>query len=419
MEGNNDIIVPDTEKENTHYLDYHRLRHHSNLENERLMENIIGPNTSTFILIYFCVMGFVNSILSFYLMSTMYYFKERFKNYTFSVLSMAAVKFPAIILLAFVPYLSRLKLTGPIIIATLGNMFFIIGSYMVARIYPNSLKGLILCLLFQLGGAILTLISQTLTLRIILFYHYSVVAYYYASAVFGCLLLCSIGIFLTEFGVSDESFMMCLTSITGVMTLIACVMQLVLDRDDYYRTKARHAENMEGLTFGRLKVSIASVYEPASVLLFTLTMTAITYRSIFYEISPTSVNGAVWINVTNIVVNASEFVGRSLGNVFRLNFIIHGFDWFPWVYNLIINGLFIWNNIKIFDHFWGLFWPLIIFLTFRNGFAITYYQSKIAAKNPNDPNCVIIGNLAKESGNCVGAIISLIVLGLKGYIHGT
>ena len=168
-----------------------------------------------------------------------------------------------------------------------------------------------------------------------------------------------------------------------------------------------------------LKRSIMHVKEPVSMLLLTLTLTAVTYKSIFYEIGPSTIDASIWINATTLVMCSCQFIGVSLGNQFRLNFFIHSFEWFPWFYNVVIVGVFIWNSQAIYDQFWGLFWPLLILLSFRCGFVITYYQSKIAANNPNDPNCVIIGNLSTTVGVFFGSIIGLFVLMIKDFVHRT
>ena len=115
----------------------------------------------------------------------------------------------------------------------------------------------------------------------------------------------------------------------------------------------------------------------------------------------------------------TDVVFGHIGDLFNLNFFVHEFFWYPWVYNIIITGLFILDTKSIFDSYWGIFWPMLIFLTFRNGFAVTYYQAKIVARNPNDSNCVIIGNFAKESGNAFGAFISVFILMVKGFVHRT
>jgi hypothetical protein len=284
--------------------------------------------------------------------------------------------------------------------------------------YPNSAGSLLWCLGFQAVGALLAHTLQAVNLRVILFYHYSVVAYYYASAVFGCLMLSGLGLILGYSGLEGQQFMLSMLIFTAAFIVLACVLQLILHMDPYFKEKTKQEANYPEISIERLKGSIEVVRQPAGMLLLTLMLTAITYRTIYYEVGPINISQAVWINATNIVVNSSEFIGRSLGDLFRLNFIIHKCEWYPWVYNIIICGLFILNKKWIFDGFWGLFWPLIIFLTFRSGFAITYYQAKIAAKNPNDPNCVIIGNLAKETGNAFGAILSSLVLLFKNYVNG-
>ena len=389
----------------------------SNLENEALLEKSGSPNLSVFIKLYFITMGFANSIYLFLLMASMHYFKQKYSRFTFSIWSMFALKFPVFMLFPFVPYLSKVSLTPWIIGTTVVCYIFLILSFITAWKMPNTGAGLALCLALQATGALVSLASQAINLRVLLFYHYSSVAYYYASGVVSSLVLSSLGLLLVELKVEGEKFMCLMLSFVGLVVVFACIMQLQVGREATFVSKSAQAARGPQLTFESFKNSISTVRETAGILLVTLTLTAITYRTIFYELNPSIISQAVWINITNLVVNSSEFFGRLFGDLFRLNFIIHSLDWYPWLYNLIICGLFIWSRQQIYNDFWGLFWPLIILLTFRNGFAITYYQSKIAAKNLLDPNCIIIGHFAKEAGNALGAVISLALLALKNYLH--
>lgn len=393
-----------------------RTRYHSDVENEALLARK-PEQVPVFVKLYFMVSGFTNSAFFFFMISTMHYFKAQYSSFTFSVFSMLAVKGTVFLIFPFVPLISKLKISVWVIGCTLCTYLCLIAAYQVAQRQPNTAGSLCWCLACQALGALLANTLQAVNLRVVLFYHYSVVAYYYASAVFGCLVLSGLGLALGYSGVEGQPFMVSMLVFTGCFIALACVLQLVLHGDSHFAEKCKQEARLPGMSAERLKGSIEVVRQPAGMLLLTLTLTAITYRTIYYEVGPTLISQAVWINATNIVVNCSEFLGRSLGDLFRLNFVIHRCEWYPWVYNLIICGLFVLDKKWIFDGFWGLFWPLIMFLTFRSGFAITYYQAKIAAKNPNDPNCVIIGNLAKETGNALGAIISSLVLLFKNYVH--
>ncbi len=389
----------------------------SNLENEALLEKSGSPNLSAFTKAYFITMGFVNSIYLFLLMACMHYFKQKYSKFTFSIWSMVALKFPIFLIFPFVPFLSKVSLTPWIIGTTLMCYVFLVLSFLTAWKMANSRTGLCLCLALQATGAVFSLASQAINLRVLLFYHYSSVAYYYASCVAASLALSSIGLLLVEMKVEGELYMWSMLAVVGFAVLVGCMMQLQIEKEATFISKSAQAARGPQLTIDTFKKSIASVRETATILLVTLTLTAITYRTIFYELNPKVISQAVWINITNLLVNSSEFFGRLFGDLFRLNFIIHSFSWYPWLYNLIICGLFVWSRQQVFDDFWGLFWPMIVLLTFRNGFAITYYQSKIAAKNVLDPNCIIIGHFAKEAGNAFGAIISLALLALRNYLH--
>ncbi len=394
-----------------------RTRYHSDIENEALLARKPGQ-VPVFVKIYFATSGFTNSAFFFFMICTMHYFKAQYSGYTFSVFSMLAVKATVFLIFPFVPLISKLKISPWIIGCTLGTYLCLLVAYQLALRYPNQPGSLMWCLASQAVGALLSNTLQAVNLRVVLFYHYSVVAYYYASAVFGCLVLSSLGLALGFSGIEGRTFMLTMLVVTGFFMGLACVLQSILHVDSHFNEKCKQEASLPPISIDRLKGSIEVVRHPAGMLLLTLTLTAITYRTIYYEVGPATISQAVWINATNIIVNSSEFLGRSLGDLFRLNFIIHKCEWYPWVYNIIICGVFIINKKWIFDSFWGLFWPLIIFLTFRNGFAITYFQAKIAAKNPNDPNCVIIGNLAKETGNAFGAILSSLVLVFKNYVNG-
>ena len=395
-----------------HYAD----RIESAIENEALLSK---PEVElTWITkIYFMHIGFVTSVFFYFLLVTMHYFKKQYANFTFSIYSMTAVKTPVFLLVPLVPLLSKVKLTLGFISAIWIFQAFLIGTTLIAIHFPNTSKSLVWCLILQAFGAFFALAAQAISLRSVLFYHYSSVSYFYASAVFGCLSMSGLGIVFSYSRISDLTFVYLMLGLSTAVVVSTSVMQLIMQNDQFYARKAEELARIQQVSFSQLKTSFQIVIEPASILLLTLTLTAITYRTVFYEIGPSNIQQGVWINITNIVVNAFEFIGRSMGGNFRLNAIVHEFHFYPFLYNIIINGLFIWNNRDIFDAYWGLFWPLIILLMFRTGFTVTYYQAKVAAKNPNDSNCLIIGNLSKEAGNAVGAIISVGVLALKSYLH--
>ncbi len=391
-------------------------RYQSDIENESLLSK--PKSELTWVTrVYFMHIGFVTSVYFYFLLVTMHFFKKQYASFTFSIMSMAAVKLPVFLLVPLVPILSKIKLTIGFISAIWVFLAFLAGSTFMAIRFPNTVQSLAWCLGLQAFGALFVLAAQAISLRSVLFYHYSAVSYFYASAVFGCLSMSGMGIVFSYARVDDHTFVYLMLAVAVASVVSTTVFQVVMQNDAHYARKAEELSRIQQVSLEQLKKSFLVVIEPASVLLLTITLTAITYRTIFYEIGPSSISQGVWINVTNVVVNTLEFVGRSMGDNFRLNTVVHDFHFYPFLYNAIINGLFIWNNKAVFDAYWGLFWPLIILLMFRTGFTVTYYQAKVAAKNPTDSNCLIIGNLSKEAGNALGAVISLGVLALKNYLH--
>ena len=115
----------------------------------------------------------------------------------------------------------------------------------------------------------------------------------------------------------------------------------------------------------------------------------------------------------NIRVNIAEFIGRIQGYNINYKPIIDNFYWFPWVYNIIVNGAYLWGDIAIYDSYWVLFAILLLFLCYRNGLAMTYFVSK-AVLETKDPNCGMIMNYAKGAGMAFG---SLICLGIGYFKH--
>ena len=145
------------------------------------------------------------------------------------------------------------------------------------------------------------------------FYDPVCISFYYASAVMACVLTSLFGIYLSYHKLDPEQFMNIMVYYSILVVIIGFVTHLLIRRSNYYRQTISKSDQSSAVTFLGLSNSFEKISQPFWILVMTVTLTAITVRSVFFEIRPSFFDETRWINSINIGSNIMEFLGRSLG----------------------------------------------------------------------------------------------------------
>lgn len=384
------------------------------MANEKLHENLqlARNNTDNWIKAYFWILGFNSTIFVSLIHTTLHYFKSKYRDYTFSFLSLAALKLPIFVTIFIVIGLRRVTFSIQLILSAIGMLVSFIGTYNCAKNMPDSVSGLLLTIGLQALGAVFQYIFQATAIRIAAFYDPKCISFYYASASLSSILTSCVALVAVYYKASKDTFMFLFCLYGAISVFLCMVAHSVLMSSEYYQKRINDEYNPEDGSLKQVYESFKKVTGDLKTLLVTVMLTAITFKSVFYEICPSFIEDSLWNNSVNIGTQIAEFFGKYLGYDFKFKPVIDYFYWFPWVYNIIINGVYIWGDTNIYDSYWIVFSVLLIFLCFRHGLAITFFVSK-AIIQTKDPNCGMIMNYGKEAGLAFGSVICLGVGYLK------
>ena len=124
------------------------------MANEKFNENLEEAikHTDNKIRAYFWILGFNGQLIFNLMLTTMHYFKSKYKDYTFSFLSLAAVKMPVFLALFLVSLLRHRSFSAQLIGCLIGSLLSFIATYTCAKHMPDSMTGLLLVLMFQIIG---------------------------------------------------------------------------------------------------------------------------------------------------------------------------------------------------------------------------------------------------------------------------
>lgn len=384
------------------------------IANEKILTELLEAKneTTNWIRVYFWIIGFNSSFFFTMMLTSMHYFESKYRAYSFAFLSMAAVKMPVFAALFLIVAFRRVSYSFQLVVGAIGFLSSFIATYQCAERMPHTRTGLFLVLLFQIFGSLFQFVFQANAIKIASFYHPRCISYYYASNAL-CAIVSSCVAFLAVYlKTSMDTFMIIFCSFAAGTVAICVISHLLLRRTPYYRKRINEEHKPEDGNWTQIWESLKKITMDLKTLIITVALTAITFRTVFYEIRPSFIVDSVWNNSVNIGVNVAEFFGRFQGYDSWYKPVIDFFYWYPWVYNILINGGYLWGNKEIYDNFWVLFSILLLFLCYRNGLAITYFVSK-AVLETKDPNCGMIMNYGKGAGLAIGAIVSLAIGLLK------
>jgi len=375
-----------------------------------------APKPDLFLLLYFSLLGFCSSLIFFLVLSTMHCFKATYPDYAYSFYSMAAVKFPIFITLFVIRFVGNFSYSLQIVGGLIGSLLGFIGTVQASRVFPKTGTGLAVTLTFQSVGAVCTFVFQAIAVRVASYYSTEVYAYYYAQAAFACVVTSGLGMFMVWEGVDIQ------TSVNVIMAIAilfyggtAAVHLAFVRTDPYFRDHINARRKLQTVRFWKLADVYSIIKGKFWTLAIILCLLAITYRTVFFEICPSTIDYGLWVNAVTIGSNCAEFVGRYTGDVPTMSWIVKWFHWYPWVYTAVICWVYLWGAQSVRDSLWGLLWILMLAVAFRTGICITYYVVA-AMGDAHEPNAAMIMNYGKEFGAAIGALISLGVVALKAHI---
>jgi hypothetical protein len=384
------------------------------IKNEKFAANLVDAkkHTTNWIRLYFWILGFNSALFFTMMMTSMHYFKIKYKEYTFSFISLAAVNLPVFLAIFVISGLKHISNSSQLMVSLTGALLSFYACYYFAKTMPDSATGMTLVTLFQVLGSLNQYTFQANAIKIASFYDPKCISFYYASNTLCAISSSLIAFLAVYYKATRDGFMIMFCVFLGVVVFICLVTHSIMMYSKYYQKRICEEHDPEDGKLDQIYESFLKVKGDLIILLVTVALTSITWKSVFYEIKPSFIDDSIWNNSVNIGTNGAEFFGKLQGYNFSFKPILDYFYWFPWVYNIIINGAYIWDNTDIFDTYWVLFSVLLLFLSYRNGIAITFFVSK-AVLETKDPNCAMIMNYSKAAGGALGSIICLGVGYLK------
>ena len=316
--------------------------------------------------IYFLVLGFNSTLFLTLLITTMHFFKARFSSFKLSFIVLVSIKLTILISIFPVVWFRKFSLSFQVLTCSIGMIGCFLATFKVALFFPDSGFGLGFVILFLVMGALFQFQFQANALRVVTFYGSECVAIFYSAAVL-IVILCSLIAFTVLYITSNQLLFMLTFSIIGGGTVAVFVLShLILRVTPYYiRMKNEHL-NSEAGSFASIAEGFQRVKYDFWTIMITLTLTSITMSTIFFEIRPTIFPEPIWINGINLAEKVIEVFGRYTGAFPLMEPIVTQFYWFPWVYNVIIIGVYLLGNQQVYDTFWNGFVLILLFLFFRS-----------------------------------------------------
>ena len=376
-------------------------------------QTVAKEATTPLVYAYFIVLG-MNSNLFFYLiLVTVHYFKHYFPRYPVSFLNLAAAKAAIFITLFVLKLTSYASYNSQIISGCVGYIACFITIVKISESSDESGQTYATVLALEFLGALFSFVYQAGAIRVASFYDKSVYSYYYASAVAAAVISAMLGIILVYGRYSLSTFIWTITGLATVIASACIIFQIAMSRTTFYIENVVNGKHQPVFSFQNLKEIYDNIRPHFWWMVLTNVLIGITYSSIFFEIGPSRINYGIWVNAANIGANLGEFMGRSIGDISQLDWIVTKLQWYPFLYNVVIIGVFLIDDQSIFDKFWIIFWVMMFLLLFRAGFCITHYIVS-AVGHRKEPNTALLVNYGRELGIALGSIVSLLVVYTKG-----
>ncbi len=398
---------------------YHNLESPIGMEQEREgLKPVLGKllylkaTATPFIKLYFLMMGFSSVMPFVFNYATIDIGEKKYRGYYYAFFSMLSCNLSIVTVVPFIKLLQHQSFTFQINLSLLGVLASVLGmSYFLQVETGSSLNYLLLNGILMLACTF-KYFYQSSAVRIATFYEDSCVAYFYTGIPVGNLVSCALRILLAYLDFSDEAFMTIYIVVVSSVLLSSFLLHAHVSATEHYQfCAANFVEEKERLSMQEIKETYRKIAFEVWISFYTNLLHGTFFPAPAYYLAPAGLSFVYWCNIVTILGAVADSLGRYLGDLAILDWVIRWFYWYPVFAGTVITYFFVMNDSSLNQRFILLLLAVLGLLSFRTGFSITHFASRI--NKLADQNSSILLNYSIGAGYFFSGFASFVIIAFK------
>lgn len=398
---------------------YHDLEAADGLEQEREgLKPVQGKLLSLkaaatpFIKTYFLMMGFSSVMPFVFNYATIDIGEKKYRGYYYAFFSMLSCNLSIVTVVPFIKLLQHTSFSFQINLSLVGVLASVLGMSQLLQVETGSPLRYFLLNLTLVLACTFKYFYQSSAIRIATFYDDSCVAYFYTGIPVGNLVSCSLRILLAYLEFSDEAFMTIYVVVVSSVMLASFFLHSHVSASDHYLfCAANFVEEKERLTLVEIKETYRKIAFEVWVSFFTNLLHGTFFPAPAYYLAPDGLSFVYWCNIVTILGAVADSLGRYLGDLMGLSWVVRWFYWYPVFAGATVTYFFIMNDPSLNRQYIYPLLAVLTLLSFRTGFSITHFASQI--NKLADQNASILTNYSIGAGYFFSGFASFVIIAFK------
>lgn len=387
----------------------------SSLESESFLVNrdYRYLNTSRWIKVVFCILGFVSSVFMSLTLNCTPYFDNKYPGMNFVFYSAFMTRLPSSFILPLLVGLKSVRYSQQLKYSVVVLAICFILCIFASIKWPDTKEGFMIVMgLYAIAATANISLSVSIP-RILNYYHSATVPWYYSPGPMAVIVGSLLGLALLEESVPFSSYIIVFATFATISYIAMIVVMTLLQKSPYFdKNELIHlvADDNSLNAYVRAAEDISVQFWD---ILWLNLIVGITIKSAIFTLHPSFISKQTWTLAMIMLGLSCESIGKGLGRPAVVVKILSVTSWYPWVYSTVIMGFFFLASKTIISEWYLVIVVLFALVELRYGLGITQYVTQVNTAKIGDPNAVMMVNLGKELGLLGGAAIGIILLWVR------